>query len=99
MTDIGLSAVGSIRTPFGVVLLTPQDRILLLASSLEPLRFRDVSVHLWALLERRAETWVVSALVEPLLQLIDGSGETSALADESISADLMKSVASLAGEW
>jgi transcriptional regulator with XRE-family HTH domain len=94
-----ISIVGSIRTPFGKVGLTPQDRNLLQASSLEPLQCGDVRIHLWAMFERIHETWGISGVVEPMLHLIDGSGETSSIAGGSIAAELMKSVTILAGEW
>jgi hypothetical protein len=51
-----ISIIGSIRTPFGEVELIPQDRNLLQASSVEPLEFRGVTIHLWAMLERIHET-------------------------------------------
>jgi len=94
-----LSIVGKIRTPFGEVELIPQDRNLLQASSVEPLRLRRVTIHLWALLERTNGTWGVSSLVDPVLQLIDGSGHTSSIAGESIAAEVIESVTSTAGKW
>jgi transcriptional regulator with XRE-family HTH domain len=93
------SIVGSIRTPFGEVGLIPQDRNLLLVSSIEPLRFGDAKIHLWAMLERIHEMWGIAGVVEPVLQLIDGAGHMSSIANESISAELMKSVTLLAGQW
>jgi transcriptional regulator with XRE-family HTH domain len=94
-----ISVVGSIRTAFGEVVLIPQDRHLLQASSVEPLQFADVTIHMWIMLERIHETWGISGVVEPLLHLTDGSGHTSSIVDESIAAELMKSVTLLAGEW
>jgi transcriptional regulator with XRE-family HTH domain len=91
--------VGIIQTRFGKVELTPQDRNLLQASSVEPLCYGDVTIHLWAMLERRGETWRVSGLVEPLLHLTNGSGHPSSIPSESILAELMKPVTLLAGEW
>src|SRR5579863_2043732 len=64
-----IESIGSIRTPFGVVELVPQDRNILQASSVGPLQIRGASIHLWALLERTRETWGISGLVEPLLHL------------------------------
>jgi hypothetical protein len=46
-----ISLIGKIRTPFGEVGLIPQDRNLLEASSLAPLQFADVRIHLWSMLE------------------------------------------------
>jgi transcriptional regulator with XRE-family HTH domain len=91
------SIVGSIRTPFGEVRLIPQDRNLLQASSVEPLQFGDLTIHLWAMLERRREAWGISAMVEPVL--MEGSGHTLSIAGESTAAELMKSITLLAGEW
>jgi hypothetical protein len=98
-TDMEISIIGSIRTPFGEVELIPQDRNLLQASSIEPLQFRGVTIHLWAILERMQGTWGISCVVEPLLHQIDGSGHTSSFAGEAIAAELMKSVTLMAGEW
>jgi hypothetical protein len=52
-----ISIVGSIRTLFGEVELIPQDRNLLQASSIEPLQFRGLMIHLWAILERTHGAW------------------------------------------
>ncbi len=57
------------------------------------------TILMWALLERIHRTWGVSRVVEPLLHMIDGSGRISSIAGESIATELLKSVASLAGEW
>ena len=92
--EIGI--VGSIRTPFGEVGLIPQDRNLLQASSVDPLQFGNLRIHLWAMLERIHEAWSISGLVEPVL-LIEGSCQTSSFAGESIAAELMKPVTLLAG--
>ncbi|MBF6570354.1 MAG: helix-turn-helix transcriptional regulator [Candidatus Binataceae bacterium] len=94
-----LSVVGNIRTPFGEVELIPQDRNLLQASSVEPLRLRRVTMHLWVLLERTNGTWDVSSLVDPVLHLIDSSGHTSSIAGESIAAEVIESVTATAGKW
>src|ERR1700674_5067001 len=94
--EIGI--VGSIRTPFGEVGLIPQDRNLLQASSVDPLQFGNLRIHLWAMLERIHEAWSISGLVEPVL-LIEGSCQTSSCAGESIAAELMKPVTLLAGDW
>jgi hypothetical protein len=94
-----ISLVGSIRTPFGEVELIPQDRNLLQVSSVEPLQFGDLKIHLWAILERIHETWEVSGTIAPVLHLIDRFGRRSLIARESIPTELIKSVTSLAGEW
>jgi hypothetical protein len=94
-----ISLVGSIRTPFGEVELIPQDRNLLQVSSVEPLQFGDLKIHLWAMLERIHETWNISSTIVPVVHLIDRFGRRSLIARESITAELMKSVSSLAGEW
>jgi transcriptional regulator with XRE-family HTH domain len=94
-----ISITGSIRTPYGEVVLIPQDRNLLQASSVEPLQFSGNTIHLWAMLERAHRSWGVSGVVEPLLHMVDGSGRTSSIAGESIAAELLKSVSLLAGEW
>jgi transcriptional regulator with XRE-family HTH domain len=94
-----ISIVGSIRTPFGEVVLIPQDRNLLLASSPEPLQFGGNKIHLWAMLEQLRQTWGVSGAVEPLLHMIDGSGRASSIVGASIAAELLKSVTLLAGDW
>src|ERR1700719_3763525 len=83
-TGMEISIIGKIRTPFGEVRLVPQDRNLLEASSVAPLQFADVRIHLWSLLERIHGTWGISDVVEPVLHLIDRSGSTSSIADESI---------------
>ena len=54
-----IGPIGSIWTPFGEVELIPQDRNLLQASSVEPLRFGKLRIHLWALLELTHTTWGV----------------------------------------
>jgi hypothetical protein len=94
-----ISLVGSIRTPFGEVELIPQDRNLLQVSSVEPLQFGDLKIHLWAMLERIHETWSISGTIAPVLHLIDRFGRRSLIARESTPAELIKSVSSLAGEW
>jgi len=91
--------VGSIRTPFGEVELIPQDRNLLQVSSVEPLQFGDLKIHLWAMLERIQETWSISGTFAPVLHSIDRFGHMSLIACESIPVELIKSVTSLAGEW
>ena len=94
-----ISLIGSIWTPFGEVELIPQDRNLLQASSVEPLQFGDLRIHLWALLELTHETWDVSDIVAPVLRLIGQSTHTSSIAGESVRSEVMKSVAALAGAW
>jgi transcriptional regulator with XRE-family HTH domain len=94
-----ISPIGSIWTPFGEVELTPQDRTLLQAASAEPLQFGDLRFHLWALLELTHETWGVSDVVTPVLRLIGQSAHSSSIAGESVRAEVLKSVAALAGEW
>jgi transcriptional regulator with XRE-family HTH domain len=94
-----ISIVGSIRTPYGEVVLIPQDRNLLQASSGEPFQFGGNTILLWAMIERKHRTWSVSRVIEPLLQMIDGSGHISSIAGESVAAELLKSVSLLAGEW
>jgi transcriptional regulator with XRE-family HTH domain len=94
-----ISLIGNIWTPFGEVELIPQDRNLLQASSVEPLQFGDLRIHLWALLELTHETWDVSDIVAPVLRLIGQSTHTSSIAGESVRSEVMKSVASLAGAW
>ena len=94
-----ISLIGKIRTPFGEVGLIAQDRNLLEASSLAPLQFADVRIHLWSMLERIQGIWGISGLVEPVVHQVNSSGYTSSIADESIAAELMKSVTLLAGEW
>jgi transcriptional regulator with XRE-family HTH domain len=79
--------------------LIPQDRNLLQASSVEPLQFGDLRIHLWALLELTHQTWDVSDIVTPVLRLIGQSTHTSSIAGESVRSEVMKSVASLAGAW
>jgi transcriptional regulator with XRE-family HTH domain len=93
------TVTGSIRTAWGVIELIPQDRNLLQASSVEPLQFGDVAIHLWAMLERGHETWRISGVVEPLLDLVDGFGLSSSIAGEPAGIELLKSVLTLAGEW
>jgi transcriptional regulator with XRE-family HTH domain len=93
-----ISIVGNVRTPFGEVELIPQDRILLQVSSVEPLRFRHLMIHLWAMLERMHGNWEISRVVEPLLRQIDGTGRTVSIA-ESTAAELMGAVTLMAGEW
>ena len=83
--------VGSIRTPFGEVELIPQDGNLLQVSSVEPLQYGDLKIHLWAMLERIHETWNISSAIVPVVHLIDRFGRRSLI--------LLKSTASLAGEW
>jgi hypothetical protein len=94
-----ISLVGSIRTPFGEVELIPQDCNLLQVSSVEPLHFGDLKIHLWAMLERMHETWGISGTIAPVLHLIDRFGHRTLIASESIPAELIKSATSLAGEW
>jgi hypothetical protein len=94
-----ISLVGSIRTPFGEVELIPQDRNLLQVSSVEPLQFGDLKIHLWAMLERINETWNISSTIAPVLHLIDRFGHRSLIARESIPAELIRSTTLLAGEW
>ncbi len=94
-----LNLVGSIKTPYGEVELIPQDRNLLQVSSVEPLQFGDLKIHLWAMLERIHETWNISSTIAPVLHLIDRFGRRSLIARESIPAELLKSTTSLAGEW
>jgi len=94
-----ISLVGSIRTPFGEVELIPQDRNLLQVSSVEPLQCGDRKIHLWAMLERIHETWNISSTIVPVLYLIDRFGRRSLIARESVPAELLESVTSLAGEW
>jgi transcriptional regulator with XRE-family HTH domain len=94
-----ISLIGSIRTPFGEVELIPQDRNLLQASSVEPLRFGDLRIHLWALLELTHTTWGVSDVAAPVLRLMGQSAHTPSIAGESVRSEVMKSVATLAGEW
>jgi hypothetical protein len=94
-----ISLVGSIRTPFGEVELIPQDRNLLLVSSVEPLHCGDLKIHLWAMLERIHETWNISSAIVPVLHLIDRFGRRSLIARESIPAELLESTTSLAREW
>ena len=94
-----ISPVGSIWTPFGEVELTPQDRTLLQAAGAEPLQFGDLRFHLWALLELTHETWGVSEVVAPVLRLVGESAHSSSIAGESVRAEVIKSVAALAGEW
>jgi hypothetical protein len=79
--------------------LIPQDRNLLQVSSVEPLHFGDLKIHLWAMLERMHETWGISDAIAPVLHLIDRSGRRSLIAPESIPAEMIKSATSLAGEW
>jgi hypothetical protein len=79
--------------------LIPQDRNLLQVSSVEPLQFGDLKIHLWAILERIHETWEVSGTIAPVLHLIDRFGRRSLIARESIPTELIKSATSLAGEW
>jgi len=93
------SLMGSIRTPYGEVELTPQDRSLLQVASVEPLQFGDRKIHLWAMLERAHETWSLSSTIVPVLHWIDRFGRRSLIARESIPAELIKSVSSLAGKW
>jgi hypothetical protein len=94
-----ISLVGSIRTPFGEVELIPQDRNLLQVSSVEPLQCRGLKIHLWAMLEQIHETWNISSAIVPVLHLIDRFGRRSLIARESIPAELLKSITSLAAEW
>ena len=94
-----ISLIGSIRTPYGEVELIPQDRNLLQVSSVEPLQFDDLKIHVWAMLERIQGTWSVSGSIAPVLHLIDRSRFSSLMARESIPAELIKSVTSLAGKW
>jgi hypothetical protein len=94
-----ISLVGCVRTPYGEVELIPQDRNLLQVSSVEPLHFGDLKIHLWAMLERMHETWGISDAIAPVLHLIDRFGRRSLIAPESIPAELLKSATSLAGEW
>ena len=94
-----LSLAGSIRTPFGEVELIPQDRRLLQASSPEPLRFGDLRIHLWVLFEQTGGIWTVSQVAAPVLRLAGRSAPTSPMLGESIRAEIMKTVAALAGEW
>jgi transcriptional regulator with XRE-family HTH domain len=94
-----ITPIGRIWTPFGEVELTPQDRTLLQAASAEPLQFGDLRFHLWALFELTHETWGVSDVVTPVLRLIGQSAHSSSIAGESVRAEVMKSVAALAGEW
>jgi hypothetical protein len=94
-----ISLVGSIKTPYGEVELIPQDRNLLQISSVEPLQFGDHKIHLWAMLERTHKTWCISSSIVPVLHLIDRFGRRSLIARESIPAELIKSVSSLAGKW
>ena len=91
--------VGSIRTPYGEVELIPQDGNLLQVSSVEPLQYGDLKIHLWAMLERIHETWNISSTIVPVVHLIDGFGRRSLIGRESIPAELLKSTTSLAGEW
>jgi len=95
--EIGL--IGSILTPFGEVKLIPQDRNLLQVSSVEPLRFGDLRIHLWVLLELTHTTWGVSDLAAPVLRLIGQSAHRPSIVGESARSEVMKSVAALAGEW
>ena len=94
-----ISLIGSIRTPYGEVELIPQDRNLLQVSSVDPLQFDDLKIHVWAMLERIQGTWSVSGSIAPVLHLIDRSRFSSLMARESIPAELIKSVTSLAGKW
>ena len=94
-----ISLVGSIRTPYGEVELIPQDRNLLQVSSVDPLQFSDLKIHVWAMLERIHGTWGISGTIAPVLHLIDRFGRRSLMARESIPAELIKSVTSLAGKW
>jgi hypothetical protein len=94
-----ISLVGCVRTPYGEVELIPQDRNLLQVSSVEPLHFGDLKIHLWAMLERMQETWGISDAIAPVLHLIDRFGHRTLIAPESIPAELLKSATSLAGEW
>ena len=94
-----ISPIGSIWTPFGEVELTPQDRNLLQVTSAESLQFGDLRFDLWALLELTHETWSVSDVVAPVLRLIGQSAHSSSSTGESVRAEVMKSVAALAGEW
>jgi transcriptional regulator with XRE-family HTH domain len=94
-----VSIAVNIRTPYGEVVLIPQGRNLLLASSGEPFQYGGNTILLWAMLEREHQTWGVSDVVAPLVYMIDGSGRTSSIASESIAAELLKSVSLLAGEW
>ena len=60
------------------------------------LRFRDDPLFL----NREIQgIWGISGLVEPVVHQVNSSGYTSSIADESIAAELMKSVTLLAGEW
>jgi len=95
--EIGIAV--NIRTPYGEMVLIPQDRNLLQASSGEPFQFGGNTILLWAMLERIHRTWGVSRVIEPLLHMIDGSGRISSIAGESIAAELLKTVSLLAGEW
>src|ERR1700719_5188020 len=51
------------------------------------------------MLERIQGIWGISGLIEPVVHQVNSSGYTSSIADESIAAELMKSVTLLAGEW
>jgi len=93
------SLIGSIRTPYGELELIPQDRNLLQVSSVEPIQCEDLKFHLWAMLERIHETWSISSTFAPILHLIDGFENRTLIAPESIPAELMISVSSLAGKW
>jgi hypothetical protein len=93
------SLVGNIKTPYGEVELIPQDRNLLQVSSVEPLQIGDHKIHLWAMLERTHETWCISSTIVPVMHLIDRFGRRSLIVRESIPAELIKSVSSLAGKW
>ena len=94
-----ISLVGRVQTPYGEVELIPQDRNLLQVSSVDPLQFGDLKIHLWAVLERIHRTWGLSATIAPVLHLIDRSRRSSVIARESIPPELMKSVTSLTGNW
>jgi len=94
-----ISLAGSIRTPFGEVELIPQDRSLLEASSPEALRFGNLRIDLWALFEQTGGTWAVSAVAAPVLRLAGRSAPTSSMVDASIRAEIIKTVADLAGAW
>lgn len=94
-----LSLAGSVRTPFGEVELIPQDRNLLQASSVEALRYAELRVHLWALFERTARIWAVSAVAAPVLRVEHKSALRTSILSEPNRAKIMKSVTELAAEW
>jgi hypothetical protein len=95
--EIGL--IGSIWTPFGEVELSPQDRNLLQASSVDPLQFSDLWIHFWALLELKHGAWGDSDAAAPVLRLIGQPAQRPSSAGATVQSAVLKSVTTLAGQW